>query len=85
MTSQPWITWYGPIECGACGQRRRCLRQVGRRIDLDWLFKATGLKTEEAYRSAMRERDEVLAAIASGHLPGGNVPSRRKSKGARRR
>jgi hypothetical protein len=58
VTTQRWVTYYGPAVCPCCGHVRG-LRPRERTIDREWLRAACGLRSAEAYRSAWRERLEV--------------------------
>lgn len=59
VTTQRWVTFYGPAKCRCCGHHSG-LRASLRRLDLDWLRRTTGLKTEAEYHSAWRERLELM-------------------------
>ncbi|MEM9825211.1 MAG: hypothetical protein AAF958_01420 [Planctomycetota bacterium] len=82
VTSQPWMTWYGPVKCRNCGRVRPGLTKVTRQIDLEWLQRETGLRTEAEYRSALRERDQLIESERAGLV---RVTGLRRGKAARGR
>lgn len=61
VTTQRWVTYYGPAVCPRCGHVRG-LRPKERAIDRQWLKTACGLRSADAYRRAWRERVEIERA-----------------------